>query len=169
MTSQKVNRPLFLCPPCGIPALVDAGPHDDVSPPRTPASTSQRDTAPRPLTHHRHWKAGRSRTVRLHSCGLPVVSLLLGRVLRSSHYFRPSRNLPPSSTSSLRQPDRPGAQPATAPACPLLLVDSCAVHVSTDMKKQAADQSFDQSAARCCYDRKTDVTLLASIRLWLWT
>ncbi len=48
------------------------------------------------------------RTVCLHSCGLPVVSLLLGRVLRSSHYFRPSRNHPPSSTSSLRQPDRPG-------------------------------------------------------------
>ena len=36
-------------------------------------------------------------------------------------------------------------------ACPLLLVDSCAVHVSTDTKKQTADQSNDQSAARCLY------------------
>ena len=35
-------------PPCGIPALVDAGTHDDVPPPRTPASTSQGDTAPPP-------------------------------------------------------------------------------------------------------------------------
>ncbi len=35
-------------------------------------------------------------------------------------------------------------------ACPLLLVDSCAVHVSTDTKKWAADQSNDQSAARLC-------------------
>lgn len=45
------------------------------------------------------WQGRRGRrTVCLHSCGVPVVSLLLGQVLRSSHYFHPSRNLPPCST-----------------------------------------------------------------------
>ena len=71
-------------------------------------STSQKNTAPPFIQQGRSPPVNPGRTVCLHSCGLPVVSLLLGRVLRSSHYFRPSRNHPPSSTSSLRQPDRPG-------------------------------------------------------------
>ena len=66
-----------------------------------PASTSQRDTAPRPLTHHRHWKARRSRTVRLRSLVSPSV--------RSGRDVPPRPDLPPSGTQSLRQTDRPRA------------------------------------------------------------
>ena len=44
--------------------------------------------------------------------------------------------------ASVIPPDRPlRAQPATGPACPLLLVDSCAVHVSTDTKEDFSPKS----------------------------
>ncbi|SDG14333.1 hypothetical protein SAMN05216584_102212 [Selenomonas sp. WCT3] len=89
-----------------------------------PASTSQRDTAPRPLTHHRHWKARRSRTVRLRSLVSPSV--------RSGRDVPPRPDLPPSGAQSLRRTDRPRVQRATGNGCPVALVYSCAIHVATD-------------------------------------
>jgi len=104
-----------------------------------PASTSQRDTAPRPLTHHRHRKAGRSRTVRLRSLGTPSV--------RSGRDVPPRPDLPPSGAQSLRRTDRPRAQRATGNGCPLAWVDSCAVHAARDTG--AFDQSILKKSALC--------------------
>ena len=72
------------------------------------------------------------RTVCLHSCGVPVVNLTRPTGAQVFALFPPGCEL-----SSLQRlvipPDRPPpVQPVTGNACPLLLVDSCAVHVSTD-------------------------------------
>ena len=56
------------------------------------------ETCPLRSRHFPFLLAGGGRTVRLHSCGVPVVSLQPLRVLRSSHYSRRGWNLPPSST-----------------------------------------------------------------------
>ena len=102
-------------PPCGIPALVDAGTHDD---PLTATDTSVHVAggyrAP-PYTHHRHREARRARTVRLRSLVSPSV--------RSVCDVPPRLALPPSGTRSLRRTDRPRAQQVIGNGCPLALVD----------------------------------------------
>ena len=64
MTSQNVSHPLLHLPPCGIPALVDVGTHDDPRPPRTAGVHVAGGYHSPPYTHHRRIEAGRSRTVR---------------------------------------------------------------------------------------------------------
>ena len=106
-------------------ALVDAGTHDDVPPPRTPASTSHGEHRAPPLSRvTRSTPVRRCRTVRLHSLVSPFG--------RSVPDVPPVPALPPSGTRSLRRTDRPRAQPATGNGCPAALVGSCAVHVATD-------------------------------------
>lgn len=75
------------------------------------ASTSQGDTAPRPITHHQRREARRARTVRLRSLVSPSV--------RSGRDVPPRPDLPPSGAQSLRRTDRPRAQPDTGNGCPL--------------------------------------------------
>ena len=72
------------------------------------------------------------RTVRLHSCGVPVVNLTRPTGAQVFALFPPGCELS-SFQRLVIPPDRPPpAQPVMGNACPLLLVDSYAVHVSTD-------------------------------------
>ncbi|SFB13312.1 hypothetical protein SAMN05216587_11459 [Selenomonas ruminantium] len=95
-------------------------------------STSQKNTAP-PLIKGHEWQSRRGRrTVCFHSCGLPVVSFTRPTGAQVFALFPPGCE-PSSFQHLVIPPDRPPpVQPVTGNACPLLLVDSCAVHVSTD-------------------------------------
>jgi len=94
---------------------VDAGTHDDVPPPRTPASTSHGEHRAPPLSRvTRSTPVRRCRTVRLRSLVSPSG--------RSASDVPPVLALPPSGTRSLRRTDRPRTQADTGNGCPAALV-----------------------------------------------
>lgn len=106
------------------------------------ASTSQKNTAPPFIQSERFCPVNPGRTVCLHSCGLPVVSLTRPTGAQVFALFPPGCE-PSSFQHLVTAPDRPPrAQAVTGNACPLLLVGSYAVHVSTDTKKLELDWSI---------------------------
>ena len=72
------------------------------------------------------------RTVCLHSCGLPVVSLTRPTGAQVFALFPPGCE-PSSFQHLVTAPDRPPrAQAVTGNGCPIARVDSCAVHFASD-------------------------------------